>query len=169
MKGLMLTICLLLGLAPFAFAEDCISLGKVDIALGDQEAGILAEVEQFYHMQEDSVHPGSFFIFDRKSSRIMGIITFANNKVFSVSKSWGVFGETEGSEIMRALIDATASLAYRSAYVSLRRMSDPQLTIEAVKFSSGTGDIREVEIILTEQRGNTSIHVSEHLHRERTP
>lgn len=169
MKGFMLTICLLFGLAHFASAEDCISLGKVDIELGAQESEVLAEVEEFYRIQEDGVYAGSFFVFDRKSSRMMGTITFANKSVFSVSKSWGVFGDTEGFETMRAVIGAMASLAHRSAYVSLRRISDPQLTIEAVKLSSGTKDIREIEIILSEQRGNTSIHVSEHLHRESTP
>jgi hypothetical protein len=169
MKGFMLTICLLLGLAHFAFAEDCISLGKVDIELGDLKAEILAEVEEFYRIQEDSASPGSFFVFDRKSSRMIGTITFADNSVFSVSKSWGVFDEAGGLEIMKALIGAIASLAHRTAYVSLQRMNDPQLTMEAIKLSSGTRDIREIEIIFTEQRGHVSIHVSEHLHRKSTP
>jgi hypothetical protein len=169
MKGFMLTIGLLFILTTFAFAEDSISLGKVDVKLGDQKAAILAELEKSYRVQEDSVHPGSFFIFDRMNSRMMGAIEFTNDKVFSVSKSWGAFGETEGLETIRALIGAMASLAHRLAYVSLQRMSGPQLTTEAVKLSSGTKDIREVEIVLSEQGGHRSIHVSEHLNRYSIP
>lgn len=166
MKRFLLAIVVSFFLTSFAFAGESISLGNVAITLGDQKAAILAELEKSYRVQEDSVHPDSFFIFDKKNSRMSGTIEFANNdKVFSVSKDWGAFGESEAVETVRAVMGAMTSLGDRLAYVSLRTIRGPQLTIEVVKWSSGTKEIREVEIVLSEERGHRSIHISEHLYR----
>jgi hypothetical protein len=163
MKRFLLAIGLSFFLTSFAFAGESISLGNVAITLGDQKAAILRELEKSYRVQEDSVHPGSFF---KKNSRMSGTIEFANNdKVFSVSKDWGAFGESEAVETVRAVMGAMTSLGDRLAYVSLRTIRGPQLTIEVVKWSSGTKEIREVEIVLSAERGHRSIHISEHLYR----
>ena len=64
------------------------------------------------------------------------------------SKRWGRFRETQGSQIAKPLIGAMASFVYRSAYLSLGRMSEPQSTIETDKSSSGTRETRKIEIVL---------------------
>jgi hypothetical protein len=166
MKVFLVAIGLSFFLTSFAFAGESISLGNVAITLGDQKAAVLAELEKHYRVEEDSVHPGSFFIFDKKNSRMSGTIEIANNdEVFSVSKHWGAFSESEAAETVRAVMGAMASLNNRLAYVSLRRIRGPELTIEVLKWSSGTKEIREVEIIFSGERGHRAIHISEHLYR----
>lgn len=48
---------------------------------------------------------------------------------------------------------------------SLRRMSEPQSTIETDKSFSGTRETRKIEIVLIKQQANISININEHLSR----
>jgi hypothetical protein len=164
MKSKIVSVCLfvlLLTVLTTGYAESkgALTIGSSTIYLGQSKGEAIELLQSSFNLSK--IGPDSWTIMSKGGPPFtyFGSVTFQNNAVSVIQKSWGSFNETDQAEALIGILKELVDEKNNVAIVDTSFTRDPNLTTESAILSF---DQRQVTItIIRSKLYGTAIEISE--------